>query len=878
MSAGLKTWRVFIWGLCLIAGSSFGQSSLPLKAGKVFVDRIDIASNKNIRLPDGRWVVMGLHTRETPLTGGARTSQTVEHVSLMNENENAPLQYLSISWTTFANVNWTAQPCDSFNDIKNRPIKDTLNTNTSSLTIKCSASIYDSNFGTLNNYSSSVPLKKDLWQPIAEHRRVKPENVVDIFGYISKNRSDYVQWNLYVNPKFYGLDQASDTRYKVPANEREIIANNLLKYAAEWNKLYIQEVEKDFFPGLFQSARASVDRFNFQERVEPIKAATSSQTPTQSNVNAQPVVTQSQLPPCPAGASTYWNNCRGTHASPLGRIYSGEYRDGRFVGISGDNSVDIEIRNGMANGRGTYTLANGDKFVGELKDGRRNGLGTFTFANGNKYVGEYKDDKRNGQGTYTFANGERYFGEYKDDKRNGQGTQTFANGNKYVGEFKDDKRNGQVTATFANGERYIGEYKDDKRNGQGTQTFANGNKYVGEYKDDKRNGQVTATFANGERYVGEYKDDKRNGQGTQTFANGNKYVGEWMDDKRKGQGIEYSSNGSITKQGRWENGNVVEFFAVDPQRFPFNSSITASNTQVPVPDSVKVERDRLTAEVEAERKKRQELEQQLTSSKERERITAELDAERRKRQDVEAQLAVQSTSPETLRRNAHALVIGNGAYPGSGRLDNPVNDANAISQKLRSMGFTVTTVTDANRQKLVQSMAQFRRTAAAADISLLFYAGHGVQIFGTNYILPTDVDQTDPAQATIQGVSLNSVVENFLPGKTKLVFLDACRDNALQRTNDRSVSKGLAPISAAEGTLISYATKDGQTASDGAGAKNSPFTQALLQHLDDPADIAVVLRKVREKVMQTTRGKQQPWEYGSLTGGELVLAKIKGGR
>jgi uncharacterized caspase-like protein len=191
------------------------------------------------------------------------------------------------------------------------------------------------------------------------------------------------------------------------------------------------------------------------------------------------------------------------------------------------------------------------------------------------------------------------------------------------------------------------------------------------------------------------------------------------------------------------------------------------------------------------------------------------------------------------------------------------------------MGFTVTTVTDANRQRLVQSMAQFRRTAASADISLLYYAGHGVQIFGTNYILPTDVDQTDPAQATIQGVSLNSVVENFLPGKTKLVFLDACRDNALQRTNDRSVSKGLAPISTAEGTLISYATKDGQTAADGVRSKNSPFTQALLEHLNDPQDIAVVLRKVRERVMKITGGKQQPWEYGSLTGGELVLSAIR---
>jgi TPR repeat protein len=233
-----------------------------------------------------------------------------------------------------------------------------------------------------------------------------------------------------------------------------------------------------------------------------------------------------------------------------------------------------------------------------------------------------------------------------------------------------------------------------------------------------------------------------------------------------------------------------------------------------------------------------------------------------------------STAPTSIRI-AHALVVGNAAYPGSGRLDNPVNDATAISQKLRAMGFTVTTVTDANRQRLVQAMSQFRRTAASADVSLLFYSGHGVQVFGKNYMLPIDVDQTDVAQATIQGVSLNEVVENFLPGKTKLVFLDACRDNPLQRTGDRSVSRGLAPIAVAEGTLIAYATKDGQVASDGTGQRNSPFTQALLEHLSDPSDIAVVLRKVREKVMRATGGKQQPWEYGSLTGGELVLSAIR---
>ena len=409
----------------------------------------------------------------------------------------------------------------------------------------------------------------------------------------------------------------------------------------------------------------------------------------------------------------------------------------------------------------------------------------------------------------------------------------------------------------------------------GTYTYANGNKYVGEFKDGLYNGQGNYIFTNGNKYVGEFKGNNFNGQGTFTYTDGSKYVGEFNEDYFNGQGVEYSARGSITKQGRWANGKLVQTFAIDAQRFPFNSSLSASAPQAPFPDPGKAERERLITEVEAERKKRQELEQQLASSKERERITAEMDTERRKAQDVEAQLAVQSAPPQTSRRNAHALVIGNAAYPGSGRLDNPVNDANAISQKLRSMGFTVTMVTDANRQRLVQAMAQFRRSAASADLSLLFYSGHGVQIFGTNYILPTDVDQTDTAQATIQGVRLNEVIGNFMPGKTKIVFLDACRDNPLQRTGDRSVTKGLAPISVAEGTLISYATKDGQTSADGVGSKNSPFTQALLEHLSDPQDIGVVLRKVREKVMKATGGKQQPWEYGSLTGGELVLSAIK---
>jgi hypothetical protein len=159
-----------------------------------------------------------------------------------------------------------------------------------------------------------------------------------------------------------------------------------------------------------------------------------------------------------------------------------------------------------------------------------NCFGTFTWANGDKYVGEFRDDDFNGQGTYTFANGNKYVGEFRDSKKTGQGTFTFANGNKYVGEFRDDKKTGQGTFTFANGNKHVGEFRDGKRNGQGTFTFADGNKYVGEFRDDKLNGQGTFTDSSGSKYVGEFRDDKKNGQGTFTYADGTVEEGIWKDD------------------------------------------------------------------------------------------------------------------------------------------------------------------------------------------------------------------------------------------------------------------------------------------------------------------------------------------------------------
>ena len=234
-----------------------------------------------------------------------------------------------------------------------------------------------------------------------------------------------------------------------------------------------------------------------------------------------------------------------------------------------------------------------------------------------------------------------------------------------------------------------------------------------------------------------------------------------------------------------------------------------------------------------------------------------------------------SASAQTAK-SVYALVIGNGKYKNAG-LTNPVNDANEIAKRFTQYGFTVKLYLDADRKTLIKALTDFQAQSAYFETNILFYAGHGIQFNGTNYIIPTDmVLEAGSASIDFDAISTNQIVDKYMRGKTKLVFLDACRDNPLARSfmasrGVGSVSKGLAPMDVASGTLTSYATKDGNVAIDGDG-KNSPYTEALLKHLDNREDISLILRKVRQDVMNKTKGQQVPWDYGSLVGGQLILS------
>jgi hypothetical protein len=224
------------------------------------------------------------------------------------------------------------------------------------------------------------------------------------------------------------------------------------------------------------------------------------------------------------------------------------------------------------------------------------------------------------------------------------------------------------------------------------------------------------------------------------------------------------------------------------------------------------------------------------------------------------------------RMKLTALVIGNGGYK-SGFLKNPKNDAEEIAKKLTKFNFDVTVVYDTSREKLIQALDSYSHKSKDSAVSIFFYAGHGVQVNGINYLIPVDMDLRSVSQVTLRGIPLNNIIEEFMPSKTKLIFLDACRDNPMLLSTTRNMTRGLAPVNVPSGTLIAFSTKDGSVAQDG-DDKHSPFTAALLKHLDAPDDISVVLRKVRTEVKRITNDKQEPWDYGSLEGGALVLSKI----
>jgi len=223
-----------------------------------------------------------------------------------------------------------------------------------------------------------------------------------------------------------------------------------------------------------------------------------------------------------------------------------------------------------------------------------------------------------------------------------------------------------------------------------------------------------------------------------------------------------------------------------------------------------------------------------------------------------------------------AFVVGNGAYKNVAQLPNPPVDAKAMAGVLRNVGFEVVEGTNLTRDKMTERLLEFGKKAQGADVAVFFYAGHGIAIAGTNYLLPIDADIKSEMDVKL-GAAINidlTLDQTMSDAKVKLVFLDACRDNPFaakiksnSATRSVSVQTGLAEMKSGEGTLIAFATGPGQTALDGQEGTNSPFTRALISHITTPGvEIQQAMTEVRAQVNEETNKGQLPWGHTNLIG------------
>ena len=373
----------------------------------------------------------------------------------------------------------------------------------------------------------------------------------------------------------------------------------------------------------------------------------------------------------------------------------------------------------------------------------------------------------------------------------------------------------------------------------GSFSFPNGNNYFGEFKDGNFDGSGELTFTDGRKYVGEFKAGKYSGQGVFSFSDGRKHFGYWTEGVPDGQFVMLRSDSSVEQSGVFKAGKISESKPIDPKIF---NRIERIDLGLPG-----IARD-ANMEVYGSTGLPTGAPDQLSKLR--------LESGQKPSQDLLGTNTVGLT----------ALVIGNANYKSS-PLKNPVNDAKDVAQTLSGLGFEVILETDVEARDIGRTLRKFKSKIKPGGIALVFYAGHGLQIGGMNYLPAVDAEIVGEEDVPYQSLSTRQIMELLAESKSSmnLIFLDACRDNPYARSF-RSSSRGLSKENAPTGTLISYATRPGSVAADGDG-DNGLYTSMLLKAMEEKnIPIEQLLKKVVRGVTSASNGAQEPWMEGSILG------------
>ena len=360
----------------------------------------------------------------------------------------------------------------------------------------------------------------------------------------------------------------------------------------------------------------------------------------------------------------------------------------------------------------------------------------------------------------------------------------------------------------------------DCDNGIGRFIFPNADKYVGEFKNGRLHGTGLYISKNGNEYKGQFKDNLRHGYGIFKWSNGDSYIGEYQYNERQGEGTYFGIDGTVN-EGFWEKGVFVK----------------ASNDFT---DSIDILKNKTLGE--------------KADSSHKNTVSNNI-------------LPALSNIKTGQKRNA--LVIGNADYQ-SNELKNAVNDANSISDALRHSGFNVmlrSNITQKDLKIIIREFGQILKEEGG--IGLFYFAGHGLQEAGRNYLLPVDADIRKAEDIEFEAVDLSRVLVemDYAENELNIIILDACRDNPYKDAfkDSRNRHNGLASIqSAPYNSFIAFSTSPGSVASDNPNAENGLYTAQLLESVQNKGvKLEDIFKTVRSKVRKLSNGLQIPWEISS---------------
>ncbi|MEY2948462.1 MAG: hypothetical protein RL084_1859 [Pseudomonadota bacterium] len=350
------------------------------------------------------------------------------------------------------------------------------------------------------------------------------------------------------------------------------------------------------------------------------------------------------------------------------------------------------------------------------------------------------------------------------------------------------------------------------------------------------------TLSEDVRYEGEIKRGSANGLGTLFTPNGDKYVGQVRDGVRHGEGVQYTVFGSVRQSGIWKDGRFDSYQKLNLAMFPFDKG----NRQTDRATSVALEHS-------------QNMENTNSNS------------------NIAILNSVNSSySDRKANGNRKGLVIGNDSYTNVSKLDNAVADAAAMDSSLRAVGFNVSKYVNVGEKEFKAAIRKFRESIKPGDEVVVFFAGHGVQLNSTNYLLPVDVKGESEAQIRDDAIQLQRILDDLQESQAKfsLAVIDACRDNPFKGLGRNIGGRGLAPTNAANGQMIIFSAGSGQQALDklrpGDAEKNSVFTRVFKKEMLKPGlSIDRVLRNVRNEVVRLARSvghDQTPALYDQTIG------------